>query len=176
MRENLGMRLYSLSACLRLPVPFALKVTAAITTVEDALGLPSPHELATEREEEEGEGEKEREKRDGFEEERKGEGGSEQTESMFNTQKQLQILYHYLFFAGIVEHDVNSQQTSPGSVPVAQQVDPDQTQEQSPTTIGAFSGFFTGIATAVEQKVSQTFSLSQLSLSRYGYTYSFLTL
>lgn len=63
-----------------------------------------------------------------------------------------------LFFAGTVEHDVNSQQTSPGSVPVGQQVelDSDQTQEESPTTIGAFSGFFTGIATAVEQKVSQT--------------------
>ena len=46
-------------------------------------------------------------------------------------------------------------QTEPSSIPTAHQVEPESNwdQEESATSIGAFSGFLTGIATAVEQRV-----------------------
>ena len=125
-------------------------MTAAITTVEDALGLPSPLELATNTEEE----------REGREEVETGD-----VQTLAELAESASMLYactrtyvytymnrhtHFLP-AEIVESDA-----SPQTIPQAgSQVEPesDQTQRESATTIGAFSGFISGIATAVEQRV-----------------------
>ena len=52
-----------------------MQVTAAITSVEDALGLPAPHQLAAEKEgDREGEGEGSKEEGEEEREEKSGEG------------------------------------------------------------------------------------------------------
>ena len=57
-----------------------MQVTAAITTVEDALGLPAPHQLAAEKEgDREGEGEGEGSKEEGEEESGEGNEGKVKT-------------------------------------------------------------------------------------------------
>ena len=61
-----------------------------------------------------------------------------------------------LSLSEVVDRDVTSQTSDSSSNPVGHGVEPepDREQNESATTVGAFSGFFSGIATAVEEKVS----------------------